>query len=89
VKGPLFSAHLFAEEEGELTFDPDDIIVDIEQIDEGWWRGVLQKDGSYGLFPANYVELLWASERAGDAHVCSQRQSIQASCTSTVVFLHL
>nr|CAB3236282.1 drebrin-like protein [Phallusia mammillata] len=47
-----------ADEEGELTFDPGDIINEIEQIDEGWWRGVLEKDGSYGLFPANYVETL-------------------------------
>ena len=41
----------------ELTFDPDDIITYIEQIDEGWWQGT-GPDGKYGLFPANYVELL-------------------------------
>ena len=39
----------------EISFDVDEIITDIEQIDEGWWRGVR---GSYGLFPANYVELI-------------------------------
>ena len=33
-------------------------ITDIEQLDPGWWRGVRQLDGSYGLFPANYVELI-------------------------------
>jgi hypothetical protein len=47
-----------AEDEGELTFDVDERIVDIEQIDEGWWRGTRELDGSYGLFPANYVELI-------------------------------
>lgn len=39
----------------EISFDPDDIITNIEMIDEGWWRGVCR--GSYGLFPANYVEV--------------------------------
>lgn len=46
-----------AADETEISFDPDDIITQIEQIDEGWWQG-LAPDGSYGLFPANYVELL-------------------------------
>nr|CAD7195856.1 unnamed protein product [Timema douglasi] len=41
----------------EITFDPGDIITHIDQIDEGWWQG-LGPDGTYGLFPANYVELL-------------------------------
>uniref|UniRef100_A0A8B9G3B0 Cortactin n=1 Tax=Amazona collaria TaxID=241587 RepID=A0A8B9G3B0_9PSIT len=39
----------------EISFDPDDIITNIEMIDDGWWRGVCK--GRYGLFPANYVEL--------------------------------
>ncbi|KAG8232399.1 hypothetical protein J437_LFUL016177 [Ladona fulva] len=41
----------------EISFDPNDIITNIDQIDEGWWQGV-GPDGSFGLFPANYVELL-------------------------------
>ncbi|XP_059927114.1 src substrate protein p85-like isoform X2 [Gadus macrocephalus] len=41
--------------EDEISFDPDDIITNIEMIDEGWWRGVC--GGAYGLFPANYVEV--------------------------------
>jgi len=39
----------------EISFDPDDVITHIEQIDEGWWRGWC--GGQYGLFPANYVQL--------------------------------
>uniref|UniRef100_A0A5F8GZ42 Src substrate cortactin n=1 Tax=Monodelphis domestica TaxID=13616 RepID=A0A5F8GZ42_MONDO len=39
----------------EISFDPDDIITNIEMIDDGWWRGVCK--GRYGLFPANYVEV--------------------------------
>jgi len=39
----------------EISFDPDDIITNVEMIDEGWWRGFCH--GKYGLFPANYVQL--------------------------------
>ncbi|XP_069773591.1 drebrin-like protein B isoform X2 [Narcine bancroftii] len=46
-----------AADDTEISFDPDDIITNIEQIDEGWWRGYAA-DGTYGMFPANYVELL-------------------------------
>ncbi|XP_051540540.1 drebrin-like protein B [Myxocyprinus asiaticus] len=46
-----------ASDDTEITFDPDDIITGIEMIDEGWWRGY-SPDGHYGMFPANYVELL-------------------------------
>lgn len=46
-----------AADETEISFDPEDIITHIEQIDSGWWQG-LASDGTYGLFPANYVELI-------------------------------
>lgn len=46
-----------AEDDTEVTFDPGDIITQIEQIDEGWWRGQAPS-GEFGLFPANYVELI-------------------------------
>ncbi|KAM9823931.1 src substrate protein p85-like [Neosynchiropus ocellatus] len=43
------------EGDDELSFDPDDVITNIEMIDEGWWRG--QCLGRFGLFPAAYVQL--------------------------------
>ncbi|XP_054875307.1 drebrin-like protein A isoform X2 [Amphiprion ocellaris] len=46
-----------AVDDSEITFDPDDIITQIDMLDEGWWRG-FGPDGHYGMFPANYVELL-------------------------------
>ncbi|KAJ8285905.1 hypothetical protein GJAV_G00032330 [Gymnothorax javanicus] len=46
-----------AADETEISFDPDDIITGIEMIDEGWWRGY-GPDGRFGMFPANYVELV-------------------------------
>jgi len=41
----------------EISFDPNDIISNVDQIDEGWWQGVAP-DGTFGLFPANYVTLI-------------------------------
>ncbi|XP_022665288.1 drebrin-like protein B isoform X2 [Varroa destructor] len=46
-----------AADDTEISFDPNDIITNIDQIDEGWWQGVAP-DGTFGLFPANYVELI-------------------------------
>ncbi|RZC37854.1 SH3 9 and/or Cofilin ADF domain containing protein [Asbolus verrucosus] len=46
-----------AADDTEITFDPGDIITNIDQVDEGWWQG-LAPNGTYGLFPANYVELI-------------------------------
>lgn len=53
----LIQMTFLPDDESEITFDPGDIITHIDQIDEGWWQG-LGPDGTYGLFPANYVELL-------------------------------
>ncbi|KAK5848954.1 hypothetical protein PBY51_008632 [Eleginops maclovinus] len=43
------------EAEDEISFNPDDIITNIEMIDEGWWKGHCR--GHIGLFPAAYVQL--------------------------------
>merc|ERR1712079_45191 len=41
--------------EDEISFDPNDMITNIEMIEEGWWLGFC--NGRRGLFPANFVEL--------------------------------
>lgn len=41
----------------EISFDPNDEITHIEMIDEGWWKGLHTNSCTYGLFPANYVQL--------------------------------
>ncbi|EGT34766.1 hypothetical protein CAEBREN_17699 [Caenorhabditis brenneri] len=46
-----------AADDTEISFDPDDIITDIDQVDSGWWKG-RAPNGRIGLFPANYVKLL-------------------------------
>ncbi|XP_061623186.1 drebrin-like protein A isoform X1 [Phyllopteryx taeniolatus] len=49
----LYDYH--AEDDSEISFEPGDIIRDVETVDKAWWRG-WSKDGRQGLFPANYVE---------------------------------
>ncbi|KAL4656730.1 hematopoietic lineage cell-specific protein-like isoform X2 [Arapaima gigas] len=44
------------EGDDELSFDPDDIITNIEMVDEAWWRGHCR--GHFGLFPASFVKLM-------------------------------
>ncbi|XP_058267763.1 trichohyalin-like isoform X2 [Hemibagrus wyckioides] len=46
-----------AADDTEITFDPGDIITVVEMADEGWWHGY-GPGGHYGMFPANYVELI-------------------------------
>lgn len=53
----LFFYFFFSENDEEITFDPGDIITDIDTFDEGWWKG-RSPDGRFGMFPANYVELI-------------------------------
>ena len=48
---------VLAADETEISFDPDDIITHVDLIDPGWYQG-MAPDGTYGLFPANYVEIL-------------------------------
>lgn len=48
--------HTHTDGDDEISFDPDDIIENIEMVDEGWWIGEFQ--GKRGLFPSNYVELI-------------------------------
>ncbi|TKR64722.1 hypothetical protein L596_025212 [Steinernema carpocapsae] len=46
-----------AQEDNEISFEPDDYIEDIERCHEDWWRGKAP-NGQFGLFPANYVKLV-------------------------------
>ena len=49
------------ENDEEITFDPGDLITEVDHFDEGWFRG-RGRDGRYGKFPSNYVELVDGSE---------------------------
>lgn len=45
-----------AEDANELTFDPDEVITNIQMVHDGWWHG--HCNGQSGLFPSNYVKLI-------------------------------
>ncbi|XP_060552364.1 tyrosine-protein kinase STK-like [Ruditapes philippinarum] len=45
-----------AGDDDEISFEPGDIITNIEPIDDGWWVGTTA-NGARGMFPANYVEV--------------------------------
>ena len=47
-----------AEEVDELNFKAGDLIELIEIDQSGWWKGRLLNDGSIGVFPSNYVEIV-------------------------------
>uniref|UniRef100_A0A8C7PT94 Hematopoietic cell-specific Lyn substrate 1 n=1 Tax=Oncorhynchus mykiss TaxID=8022 RepID=A0A8C7PT94_ONCMY len=40
----------------EISFNPDDVITNIEMVDEGWWKGHCH--GRIGLFPATFVKMM-------------------------------
>lgn len=46
-----------AADDDEVSFAEGDVILDVQQIDEGWMFGRVQRTGQQGMLPANYVEL--------------------------------
>ncbi|XP_060795784.1 LIM and SH3 domain protein 1-like [Neoarius graeffei] len=47
-----------AADEDEVSFADGDVIVDVQQIDEGWMFGRVERTGQQGMLPANYVEAI-------------------------------
>lgn len=45
-----------AADEDEVSFVDGDVIIDVQQIDEGWMYGRVKRTGQQGMLPANYVE---------------------------------
>lgn len=48
-----------AADEDEVSFKDGDMILDVQQIDEGWMYGRVERTGQQGMLPANYVEAIW------------------------------
>ncbi|KAI5103139.1 LIM and SH3 domain protein 1, partial [Silurus meridionalis] len=47
-----------AADEDEVSFADGDVIMDVQQIDEGWMFGRVERTGQQGMLPANYVEAI-------------------------------
>ncbi|XP_068434805.1 LIM and SH3 domain protein 1 [Clinocottus analis] len=45
-----------AADEDEVSFVDGDVIIDVQQIDEGWMYGRVERTGLQGMLPSNYVE---------------------------------
>ncbi|KAI0241307.1 actin binding protein, partial [Massospora cicadina] len=52
-----------AVDETDISLKEGELIVSIQQVDEGWWKGT-NEAGESGIFPANYVELVAPPEPA-------------------------
>eukprot|EP00944_MAST-04C_sp_MAST-4C-sp1_P012146 g12146.t1 len=55
--------HFQAENDDELTFLENDIIILEETLDEEWARGKIQDSENTGIFPLNFVEKLPLDEQ--------------------------
>ncbi|KAJ8251278.1 hypothetical protein GJAV_G00219610 [Gymnothorax javanicus] len=47
-----------AADDDEVSFVDGDVIGDVQQIDEGWMYGRVERTGQQGMLPANYVEAM-------------------------------
>lgn len=58
VQGPVYQAmyDYEAQDDDEVGFRENDIVVNVEPIDEGWMFGTIERTGMRGMLPANYVE---------------------------------
>ncbi|ORZ00779.1 hypothetical protein BCR43DRAFT_485770 [Syncephalastrum racemosum] len=60
-----------AAESNEMTLLEGEIVVQIDQVDEGWWFGVSEDGRKQGLFPSNYVQLIEEEEPQSSAAAAS------------------
>ncbi|CAO3612297.1 unnamed protein product [Cunninghamella blakesleeana] len=56
-----------AGEANEMSLLEGEVILEIDQVDEGWWYGVSEDGKKQGLFPSNYVEVLQEDAHATPA----------------------
>ena len=59
-----FPFHALAE--GDLTLEEGDVVVVMDTLESGWWRGVC--NGRTGWFPASYVEVVPEVTRDENKH---------------------
>jgi len=58
VQGAVYQAmyDYDAQDDDEVGFRENDVVVNVEPIDEGWMFGTIERTGMRGMLPANYVE---------------------------------
>jgi len=60
VQDPVYQAmyryDYDAQDDDEVGFCENDIVMNVEPIDERWMFGTIERTGMTGMLPANYVE---------------------------------
>ncbi len=50
-----------AEQEGDISFEAGDLIT-VASSQDDWWYGTRDRDGLYGSFPSNFVEVIYLED---------------------------
>ncbi|KAI9305350.1 hypothetical protein BJ944DRAFT_249125 [Cunninghamella echinulata] len=66
-----------AGEANEMALVEGEVIVEIDQVDEGWWYGISEDGKKQGLFPANYVEVLQEDHQHTTAAAANDTTNVQ------------
>ncbi|ORZ16034.1 hypothetical protein BCR41DRAFT_353416 [Lobosporangium transversale] len=65
-------------EENEMTLIEGEILVNVQELDPGWWSGESADGTRSGLFPANYVEVIGQDSAAAEgtsAHYAEEQEA--------------
>ena len=57
-QGPVYRAmyDYEAQDDDEVSFVEDDIVVNVQPVDDGWVLGVVQRTNQRGMIPSNYIQ---------------------------------
>ncbi len=62
-----------AEQEGDISFEAGDLIT-VASSQDDWWYGTRDRDGLYGSFPSNFVQVIYLEDET------SQDQFYEEEC---------
>lgn len=54
----MAAPHCSSWEDVSEPFQDGDTIINVQQIDDGWMYGTVERTGDTGMLPANYVEAI-------------------------------
>ncbi|KAF9961766.1 hypothetical protein BGZ72_002005 [Mortierella alpina] len=69
-------------EENEMSLIEGEVILNVTELDVGWWSGESADGSRSGLFPANYVEVIEQAEEHPAAAAVTQEQHVQEAATT-------
>ncbi|KAF9571059.1 hypothetical protein EC968_001043 [Mortierella alpina] len=69
-------------EENEMSLIEGEVIVNVTELDVGWWSGESTDGSRSGLFPANYVEVIEQAEEHPAAAAIAEEHHVQEVATT-------